>query len=269
MTHQHADQEIKRKSATRPPETASPSPQLDGGNLANLQSVVGNQAVQRLMAEGRLSVGSGVVQAKLTVGAPDDQYEQEADSVAQQVMTMPDAVQRDPLAAEEDELQMKRIQRADIPEEDELQMKRIQRADMPEEDELQMKRLQREDMPEEEELQMKSASGEVPEVTSDLESSIEGARGSGQSMPDSARAFFEPRFGQDFSGVQIHTGAEADSLNRSLEARAFTTGSDIFFRDGEYNPDSSGGRELLAHELTHVVQQGGSVQKKRDDREAQ
>jgi hypothetical protein len=66
--------------------------------------------------------------------------------------------------------------------------------------------------------------------------------------------------------VNIHADSEADSLNKQVGARAFTTGSDIFFRQGEYNPASSNGQELLAHELTHVVQQGGAgVQKKAED----
>ena len=65
--------------------------------------------------------------------------------------------------------------------------------------------------------------------------------------------------GSDFSSVRIHTGQESDSLNRSLSARAFTTGSDIFFRSGEYNPGSTQGQQLLAHELTHVVQQGAAT----------
>jgi hypothetical protein len=68
----------------------------------------------------------------------------------------------------------------------------------------------------------------------------------------------ESAFGTNFGGVRIHTDAEANKLNRELSALAFTTGSDIFFRDGQYSPDTSGGRELLAHELTHVVQQSGA-----------
>jgi hypothetical protein len=67
----------------------------------------------------------------------------------------------------------------------------------------------------------------------------------------------EPAMGADFSGVRVHTGGQADALNHHLSARAFTTGQDIFFKQGEYSPGSSGGRELLAHELTHVVQQNG------------
>jgi hypothetical protein len=62
-------------------------------------------------------------------------------------------------------------------------------------------------------------------------------------------------FGQDFSGVRVHSSPEADDLNHQLSAKAFTTGQDIFFREGAYAPGSSGGQELIAHELTHVVQQ--------------
>jgi hypothetical protein len=76
-------------------------------------------------------------------------------------------------------------------------------------------------------------------------------------MTEAVRAPLEDAFGVDFGGVKVHTGAEADALTRSVQARAFTTGRDIFFRAGEYAPGSRRGRELLAHELTHVVQQGG------------
>ena len=97
----------------------------------------------------------------------------------------------------------------------------------------------------------------------DVERSIEGARGGGQAMDSGVRSRLEPSYGADFSAVRVHTDDRADSLSRSLSARAFTTGQDIFFRQGEYNPGTSGGRELLAHELTHVVQQNGDkVQRK-------
>jgi hypothetical protein len=69
----------------------------------------------------------------------------------------------------------------------------------------------------------------------------------------------ESAFGSDFSGVRVHTGSEAHALNRAVNAVAFTTGQDIFFRDGAYSPGSTDGKELLAHELTHVVQQGGAL----------
>jgi hypothetical protein len=93
------------------------------------------------------------------------------------------------------------------------------------------------------------------EVTPEVESAIEGARGGGQGLDHSVRRQMESAFGADFGGVRIHTGAEAHSLNRAVSAIAFTTGQDIFFRDGAYSPETTGGKELLAHELTHVVQQ--------------
>src|SRR5215468_5504515 len=83
--------ETKRQA---PAEHAPEQPTFDPGNILDLQQTLGNQAIQRLLAEGRLNVGGHPVQAKLTVGAPDDEYEQEADQVAHQVMTMPDPVQR-------------------------------------------------------------------------------------------------------------------------------------------------------------------------------
>jgi hypothetical protein len=266
MDAQQHDKEVRAKLARKQeaaPDADTPAPAKHP--VIDLQRMIGNKGVQRLLAQRKLTAApNGAVQTKLTVGAPDDVYEQEADSVAHQVMTMPDKVQREE-APEDEELAMKRVQREELPEDEELAMKRIQRDAAPEEEELAMKRIQRDAAPEEE-LMMKSATGDVPDVSDDTESQIESMRGGGHSMPDNTRGFFESRFGQDFSGVNIHTGAQADSLNRSLEARAFTTGSDIFFRNGEYNPDSSGGRELLAHELTHVVQQGGSqAQRKTED----
>lgn len=95
-------------------------------------------------------------------------------------------------------------------------------------------------------------------VSPEIESAIEGARGKGEALNPGVRLQMESAFGSNFSGVRIHTGAEAHSLNQAVNAVAFTTGSDIFFSQGTYNPASSSGRELLAHELTHVVQQGAA-----------
>lgn len=97
-------------------------------------------------------------------------------------------------------------------------------------------------------------------LTGDVERSIDGARSGGKSLDAGVRASMEPAFGADFGGVRVHADSKADALNRSLQARAFTTGRDIFFRRGEYNPASAGGKEILAHELTHVVQQNGAAQ---------
>jgi hypothetical protein len=88
---------------------------------------------------------------------------------------------------------------------------------------------------------------------------IETARGGGNGLDAPVRDQMQSSFGADFSGVRVHTDMRADGLSRALEARAFTTGKDIFFRQGEYEPGSSNGRALLAHELTHVVQQNGDA----------
>ncbi|MGG6296320.1 DUF4157 domain-containing protein [Leptolyngbya sp. AN02str] len=143
-------------------------------------------------------------------------------------------LQRDTLPDEEDELQMKPngIQREiDLEEEEELQMKPM----------LQMKR------------------GGAVAASDDLESAIQQSRGGGQPLADSIRKPMEQAFGGvNFRGVKVHTNAQSDQFNRSIQAKAFTTGQDIFFRQGAYQPTSQGGQELLAHELTHVVQQNGS-----------
>ena len=102
-----------------------------------------------------------------------------------------------------------------------------------------------------------------PDAAPEIEQAIQRRRGSGQVLDAGVRTKMEPAFNVDFGGVRVHTDAQADTLSRSLNARAFTTGQDLFFRQGEYNPGSSAGRELLAHELTHVVQQSGSARVQR------
>ena len=103
----------------------------------------------------------------------------------------------------------------------------------------------------EEELHRKEASSAQPSPTG-----IQLPRGAGLPLPESVRSFFEPRYGQDFGHVRIHTGSHADESAQSLNALAYTAGSDIVFAKGHYSPDTAHGRKLLAHELTHVIQQG-------------
>lgn len=160
----------------------------------------------------------GKVQAKLTIGEPNDKYEQEADRVAKQVVNSISSANQQP------------VQRM-MPEEEERAQRKI-------------------------DLQRK-ATTETTEVDSRTEKAIIKERGGGQPLADYVRFPMEQAFGTDFSGVRVHTDAQSDNLNRSIRARAFTTGQDLFFRQGEYNPGSKGGSELVAHELTHVVQQGG------------
>lgn len=89
---------------------------------------------------------------------------------------------------------------------------------------------------------------------------INQARGGGQSLDAATQQKMGGVMGYDFSGVRVHTSNEADTLNQELGAKAFTTGQDIFFKEGAYSPGSGSGQELIAHELTHVVQQStGSV----------
>jgi Domain of unknown function (DUF4157) len=104
-----------------------------------------------------------------------------------------------------------------------------------------------------------AASAGVGQVDAGMQQAIQGARGGGQPLPALVRAPMEQALGADFSDVRVHTGAQADALNQSLQARAFTTGRDIFFRRGGFEPGSQNGQALLAHELTHVVQQDGSA----------
>ncbi len=92
-------------------------------------------------------------------------------------------------------------------------------------------------------------------LSAELSGRIQSKRGAGASLDPATRAGMETAFGASFSGVRIHTDGEADALNRGVSAVAFTVGQDIFFRSGAYQPGTPHGQHLLAHELTHVVQQ--------------
>jgi hypothetical protein len=226
---------------------------LQPTNLLTLQRTIGNSATTRL------------IQTKLNVGPAGDRYEQEADRVAAQVMTMPASAETQPALQrapdEEEELQMKPlaaplaasitplVQRAPE-EEEELQMKPL------------AERVQR--VEEEEELQAKpdvqrASSGAGFEVGGEFEQQLAASRGGGSPLSAEVRSFMEPRFGADFSGVRIHTGGESARLNRSVSAQAFTLGQDIYLGEGKSDVESDAGKSLLAHELTHVVQQNGSM----------
>ena len=216
---------IQRKKSSQ--QLKSPADQI-----LFLQRTIGNQAVQRL-------IKSGTLKAKLKISHPGDRYEQEADRVADAVMQMPEPtaasgvsphIQRACPTCEEDELR-----RQPIEEEEELQRQPVEE--------------------EEEELQAKATSGNVSEVNPNLESHIHSLKGGGQPLSDNDRAFFEPRFGYDFSKVRLHTDAKAADVARGVNARAFTLGKNVVFGDGNFAPETSSGKLLLAHELTHVVQQ--------------
>ncbi|NEO86320.1 MAG: DUF4157 domain-containing protein [Spirulina sp. SIO3F2] len=200
---------------------------------------------------------------KLTIGAVGDKYEQEADAVAAQVvqqLNSPQPIQREEYEDEKSErLQqqslIQSIQRTEGYEdedEEEIRMKPldgvVQRTEgyEDEEEEIRMQPL----------VQLKEASAGGA-ASPELEQSIQQERGKGQPLAESIRQPMENAFGANFGNVRIHTDNTADQLNQSIQAKAFTTGQDVFFRQGAYAPESQGGQELLAHELTHVVQQNG------------
>ncbi|MEO7717246.1 MAG: DUF4157 domain-containing protein, partial [Capsulimonas sp.] len=185
-------------------------------------------------------------QAKMTVSQPGDVHEEEADQVADHVMRM-----------EATDVAM----REELPEEEELS-----RSPLSESSPL----VQREGAEDEEEelhrSSMDSASpplvrrmGENADGSADVSGAVDrGLAGGGAPLDAETRGFMEPRFGRDFSNVRIHTDVQAARSAEEVSARAYTVGSDIAFRSGEYSPGGSDGKRLLAHELTHVVQQGAA-----------
>jgi hypothetical protein len=216
------------KPASRPAPRRQRAPAAD--KLAQSPSPAGLQrAVERpASAEPAALLGlqrqygnratRGLIQAKLVVGAASDRYEQEADRAAQQVLNPP---------AEASETA---IQRQPEPEEDELQARAVPN---------------------------RPAGPGSFEAGADFETQLAQNQGGGQALPGATQQFMETRLGADFGAVRVHTGGQANQLNRSVQAEAFTHGSDVYFSEGRYAPGSSDGQRLLAHELTHVVQQTG------------
>ncbi|MBC2702891.1 MAG: DUF4157 domain-containing protein [ANME-2 cluster archaeon] len=106
-----------------------------------------------------------------------------------------------------------------------------------------------------EELQAKATSSRISEVNFNLEYHLRSLKGGSKPLPESERAYFEPRFGVDFSQVRLHSDAQAAESARALNAKAYTLGQDVVFGTGQDTQGTSEGRRLMAHELTHVVQQ--------------
>jgi hypothetical protein len=201
--------------------------------IQRINQVQGHRHVQRVVAT--LQGGNGGhaektttpvprLQTSLVVGGPEDKYEQEADEVAETVMRMSDAPSFPPPDGDGNGNKGSLPQHTSAAPFEEIQT---------------------------------SGEGAAP-VTPEVETRINDMRGTGTPLPDSERTFFESRFGADFGDVRLHTGDAAAQTAQDLNARAYTVGSDIAFNAGEYQPGSEHGRKLLAHELTHVVQQGGA-----------
>jgi hypothetical protein len=158
------------------------------------------------------------VQAKLAIGAADHPLEHEADRVADQVMRMPALTESAPAMSSPELGAGSALQRS----------------------------------------KNDGREGGLTASPPGVEASIEAMSSGGVPLSASARAFFEPRFGFDFRGVRIHHDDRADTAARAVNARAFTRGADVVFRQGEFQPDTHHGQRLLAHELAHVVQQGAA-----------
>ena len=212
-----------------------------------------------------ITSATSVLQPKLKIGAPNDKYEQEADRMADLVTSAPTptfastsdevgGIQRKCAACEKEELQRKPLSQLITP--------LVQRQSMEEEDDLEGQPtsdigVQRMSLDDDEDINIhRKGDGEVS-ASPNLESQLSSSKGGGNPLPDTTRQSMESGFGADFSNVRIHTDSQAIQMSQDINAQAFTNGSDVYFNQGKYSPNSSEGKHLLAHELTHVVQQSG------------
>lgn len=226
----------RRRPAERDGEAEPATLEFDDHPLLDLQRRVGNRATGRLLEHG--------IQAKLRVGPSNDRYEREADRVARAVTRLPRSWSGDEGSSvgwETTETATPSIQR--LCSRCRRRLRRGQPLDCPDCE----RTLQR----------SPSAAGELPTVSDEVAGEIDRVRGAGRPLPPATGAFFESRFGRDFGQVRVHTDDRAAESARAMNARAYTVGSDVVFGAKQYAPDTASGRLLLAHELTHVVQQAG------------
>ncbi|NAS14297.1 eCIS core domain-containing protein [Poritiphilus flavus] len=203
------------------------------------------------------------VQTKLNIGKPGDAYEVEADRTADEVVNRTSSegqIQR--MGTEEEEVQAKPladgltpfVQKQEAEEEEQVQMQ----AEKEEEEQVQAQEEEEEEQvqaqEEEEEVQAKSLGRGA--IRPDFEAQLAQQKGQGQKLDPKDRLQLESAFGANFANVRIHTDGTAHDLNNQINSKAFTHGSDIYFKQGNFDPNSKAGRHLLAHELTHTIQQG-------------
>ena len=188
-----------------------------------------NSATKPAMLHGKTN---HLVQAKLTVNEPGDIYEQEADAMADRVMRMSSTETVKPVTG----LIGTSLQRKCVHcEEEEKRKKPVMRK--------------------------AEAGNSGMSVSSLFTSSLNASKGKGSPVPQGTMSFMENAFSTDFSGVKIHTGGQAAEMNKDIKAKAFTFGNDIYFDNGQFDSGSVEGRKLLAHELTHTIQQSGAIQR--------
>lgn len=205
------------------------------------------------------------IQTKLKVGMPGDKYEQEADAVADKVVSSPAPdISRQP----EKEIQTSPAEtdqvKASVEEEPAVQTKLEEEPEIQaqSEEEAEIQASPETDM----DVQAKKSDGSV---SSGFESQLNTSKSGGSPLPQATIAKVEPHVNADLSGVRVHTDSNAVQMNQSLGAQAFANQNHIFFNEGKYNPGTTAGEHLIAHEATHTVQQGASVQKKPAEEEAE
>lgn len=220
-------------------------------------------------------------QAKLAVNKPGDKYEQEADSVAHAVVnnkTPTWGIQQKKISSIqrlattlEDEKVSTNDQRMDRDKEKPFQrmtaepekdkMKGVQKMVNPEKEKMKGVQKKEEPMKEEEKKKTTAVQTKQDGTATTASSKIESSAGKGNNLSAKTQKEMSSSFGADFSNVRVHNGNEAATMNEELNAQAFTHGSDIYFNEGKFDPNSSTGKFLLAHELAHVIQQKNSILK--------
>jgi len=222
------------------------------------------------------------IQPKLNIGKVNDKYEVEADHMADMVVnkqqTTPQSffspvttlvqkqLEEDVQKQEETEdIQQKSLAKTITPvvqlepsEEEVIQEKSFDTIQKQEED-IQLQGDEEIQPKEEDEVNVQAKIETPRNPIADISNRIRQGRGNGSPLSTPTQTMMESGFGADFSGVRIHTDSIAANMNRDFGARAFTNNNDIFFNEGQFNPQSRNGQTLLAHELTHTIQQGAST----------
>jgi len=208
-------------------------------NLVSIQQTLGNQAANGLLATALMQ--PKLMQPKLRIGPVGDAYEQQAERLADQVMEMKEApVAENPPVI--DDVPLAAMQRVCVTCEDEA----LRRQAIDEDEELLLQRQAQ---------AIAASSGDDAAAGSGIEAQVGALRSGGQPLSPVLLSFYEPRFNHDFSAVRVHTDSRSAQVSQRVQARAFTVGRDVVFGAGEYQPASRNGRHLIAHELTHVIQQ--------------
>ncbi|MEL6697904.1 MAG: DUF4157 domain-containing protein [Bacteroidota bacterium] len=235
------DSPMEREADAAAHQVVHQSSSKTGGETASIQ----RKKIQRMGKEEEAAAKRIQRQEEEEAAAKLIQRQEEEEAAAK-------LIQRQ----EEEEAAAKLIQRQ---EEEEAAAKLIQRQ---EEEEAAAKLIQRqeEEQPAAKLIQKKDEKGAGDATQINVEQMIQMTKGQGNALPDDVRSEMESHFGADFSFVRIHTGNQAIEMTQALNAHAFTHGYDIYFNEGRFDPYAQSGKELLAHELAHVVQQKGTGQ---------